>query len=617
MKKNYKNLSEFINALEAAGELARVRERVSPILEITEITNRVSKSPGGGKALLFENVEGSSMPVLTNAFGSDRRMAMALGVDDIEEVAERLKDILTLTPPETLGQKFSLMKEALSWTQFLPRRSNKSTPPCQEVVVKGRDVDLSTFPILQCWPKDAGRFVTLPLVYTKSTDGKKNVGMYRLQVFDRNTMGMHWHIHKDSADFYHEYEGQEKRMEVAVAIGTDPAVTYAATAPLPKGVNEMLFAGFLRKAPVLMTKCVTIDLEVPAEAEIIIEGYVDPKERRIEGPFGDHTGFYSPADMYPVFHVTAITHRRNCVYSATVVGRPPMEDCYLAKATERIFLPMLQMILPEVVDYSMPWEGVFHNLAIVSIDKRFPGQAQRVMHGLWGSGQMSFAKALVVFNKPVDFSKGREIAFRILDNVDLGRDILISQGIMDALDHAAPAPFYGGKIGIDLTTPLEGEGRRAPSHDERKVILTETTLALTLHNLDQAFNACRIMFPETAHPLLLASIDNNVNAEAISRQILASDHLPEKFVLVLFDSYADLNDESELLWRVCGNTDPIRDLFRKGNRLVVDARAKGGTGSRAWPDEIKMTVRVRDMVTEKAARLNIEGIDELPPSHYE
>lgn len=484
--------------------------------------------------------------------------------------------------------------------------------------MKGEDVDLSILPVLKCWPKDAGRFVTLPLVFTRSLDGQKNVGMYRLQVFDEKTMGMHWHIHKDGADFFHQYEENKRRMEVAVAIGTDPAVTYAATAPMPRGVNEMLLAGFIRQAPVIMTKGVTVDIEVPAEAEIILEGYVDPHETRIEGPFGDHTGFYSPADMYSVFHVTAITHRKNCVYSATVVGRPPMEDCWLAKATERIFLPMLQMIFPEIDDYFMPWEGVFHNLALVSIDKRFPGQAQRIMHGLWGSGQMSFAKTLVMLDRPVDFSRGREVMSRILNSVDLEHDIMLSQGILDTLDHAAPAALMGGKAGIDVTTPMEGEGRKAHLPAQERSTPPETALAAALRDADPAFLDCRILFPEAAHPLLLARIDGITDGEKIARQILSSDFMPGKYILVLFDSYVDMGDESELLWRASGNTDPVRDFFRSGSRLVIDARAKtGGPKSRAWPDEIRMTKTIRNLVTGKAARLGVSGLDELPPSHYE
>jgi 4-hydroxy-3-polyprenylbenzoate decarboxylase len=594
----------------------RIREEVSPILEITEITNRVSKSPSGKKALLFERVKGSSMPVLTNAFGSEKRICMALGVDQPDEIGARLKKIVSIVPPERLSDKLGLLKEILGWTRFLPRRTNRSSPPCQEVVLTGDEVDLSRLPILQCWPKDAGRFVTLPLVFTKGLKGQHNVGMYRLQVFDRNTMGMHWHIHKDGAGLFREYMDAGKRMEVAVAIGTDPVVTYAATAPLPGGINEMLLAGFIRQSPVILVKALTVDIEVPAEAEIVVEGYVDPGELRMEGPFGDHTGFYSLADLYPVFHVTAITHRKNAVYSATVVGRPPMEDCYLAKATERIFLPLLQTMVPEIDDYMLPWEGAFHNLVLVSIDKSYPGQAMKIIHGLWGLGQMSFAKAILVLDRPVDFSRGRELVERILDTIDLKRDLLISRGVLDVLDHAAPDPLFGGKVGVDLTRSIDDNtSRRAP--DETQIV-QEGNLKTRLREAEGAFLDCRVLFSEARHPLILVSVAESHGDDGLVKLLLTAYFLPTHAIIVLFDSYADMDDGGELLWRACANVDPVRDFSLSGNRLVIDGRAKMGMGGvRQWPEEIRMTMEIRDRITARAELLGIADTFVPSRSHYE
>ena len=366
--RGYRNLGEFIARLEDEGELIRIKERVSPVLEITEFADRFSKSPNGGKALLFEDVEGSAFPVLINAFGSMKRISLALGSDP-DSLASRLEDILEQGPPGTIMEKLRLIPKAYSWSRFFPGTSRMKSPPCQEVVLTGSDVDLFSLPILKCWPKDGGRFVTLPVVISKGlSDSKRNVGMYRMQIYDRNTTGMHWHIHKDGSHHFHEYKKADRRMQLAVAIGTDPAVTYAATAPMPRGIDEMILAGFIRQESVPMVKGITVDIEVPAEAEFILEGYVDPEETRIEGPFGDHTGYYSLEDEYPVFHVTAITHRKNPVYSATVVGRPPMEDCYLALATERLFLPLIKKVMPEIKDYHLPLEGVFHNIVFVAID---------------------------------------------------------------------------------------------------------------------------------------------------------------------------------------------------------------------------------------------------------
>ena len=368
--------------------------------------------------------------------------------------------------------------------KFFPRPFRRGTPPCQETVLKDDRVDLSILPVIQCWPKDAGRFITLPLVITQSLKtGKRNMGMYRMQIYDKNSTGMHWHIHKDGSHYFNEYAQAGKRMPVAVAIGADPATIYAATAPMPQGMDEIIMAGFIRKKPVRMAKCQTIDLEVPAEAEFVLEGYVDPQERRREGPFGDHTGYYSLADDYPVFHVTAITHRRHPVYNTTLVGRPPMEDCYLAKATERLFLPMLQTVFPEIVDYWFPWEGVFHNIVIVAIDKEYPGHAQKIMSGLWGQGQMSFCKTIVIVDKQVCLQDAQAVLDTLLTNIDIASDITITKGILDVLDHASPFPNFGSKLGIDLTKRFKDEPPRTEKSASATLLSHETVKELILSNV--------------------------------------------------------------------------------------------------------------------------------------
>ena len=451
----YRDLNEFISDLEKKGELLHIKEPVSPYLEITEITDRVCKEHG--PALLFENVRGYNIPVLTNAFGSYRRMCLALGVNRLEEIGEEIDHFFQAEAPDSLIKKLKLIPKLKRLSNVFPKLVKKA--PCQEVVLMDKEVDLGKFPILHCWPKDGGPFITLPLVFTKHPiTGVRNVGMYRLQVYDKNTTGMHWHPHKGGAQHYRVSERLGKRLEVAVAIGPDPATTYAATAPLPEDMDEILFSGFIRNEPVEMVKCITIDHEVPAHSQIVLEGYVEPYERRLEGPFGDHTGYYSLPDEYPVFHITCITHRKDLIYPATIVGRPPMEDCYMAKATERIFLPLIKKQLPEIVDINLPIEGVFHNLALVSIDKRYPGHAKKVMHALWGLGQMMFTKIIIVFDKEVDVQNISEALWRLGNNIDPKRDIIFSEGPVDALDHAAPQPLFGSKMGIDATRKWKEEG---------------------------------------------------------------------------------------------------------------------------------------------------------------
>ena len=451
----YTDLRDFISRLERDNELVRVKHRVNPELEITEIADRTVKR--GGPALLFENVEGSEIPVLINHFGSARRMAAALGVESVEEIAWEIESLIASEVPGSLLEKLRMLPKLAKLSSAFPRTVKRA--PCQEVVRQWDDANLDFLPVLKCWPGDGGRFITLPMVFTKDPEtGKRNVGMYRMHVYDSRTTGMHWHVHKVGARHYAGYERLGRRMEVAVALGGDPAITYAATAPLPEDFDEMIFAGFLRKAPVEMVQCKTIDMQVPADAEIVLEGYVDPQERHIEGPFGDHTGYYSPAGSYPVFHLTCVTHRKNPIYPATIVGKPPMEDCFMGKATERIFLPLIKAQLPEIVDMNLPVEGIFHNLAFVSIRKRYPMHARKVIQALWGLGQMMFTKIIVVFDEDVDVQDTSEVLWRLGSNVDPKRDITFSEGPVDALDHAAPQALFGSKMGIDATRKLPEEG---------------------------------------------------------------------------------------------------------------------------------------------------------------
>jgi len=464
-------LGEFIDAIEAAGDLVRVREPVKARLELCEIADRAMKKPGGGPALLFENVAldtgaRSEFPVAINLFGSMKRMQIALGVEGLDEIGGRISELLEMKVPEGLLAKLALLPRLLEVGKFPPRVKG-GTPSCQDVVMQGDDVDLDKLPIITCWPEDGGPYITLPMVISRDPKrGIRNVGMYRVQKLSRNTLAMHWQRHKVGAAHWREMAERGERMDVVIAVGGDPASVYSASAPLPPTVDEFLFAGFLRSSPVHLAKAVTCDLEVPADAEFVIEGYIDPSEPLVtEGPFGDHTGFYSEADLYPLVHVTAVTMRKSPVYATTIVGRPPMEDFYLGHATERIFLPLLKLTLPEVVDYHMPAEGIFHNLVFVSIDKQFPGHAHKVMNALWGQGLMALAKVIIVVDKEVNVRDPKEAWWIALNNIDPERDTRFTMGPIDVLDHSSRAFTYGSKMGIDATRkwPEEGFTRNWPA----------------------------------------------------------------------------------------------------------------------------------------------------------
>ncbi|WP_455381497.1 menaquinone biosynthesis decarboxylase [Salinispira pacifica] len=449
----YKDLTDFVSTLEERGELKRISCEVDRNLEITEIADRVVKARG--PALLFEKVSGSPYPLLINAFGTPERMALALEVKSLDDIAARIRELVDLGGGTGLMERLQALPKLAQLSRFFPRQVRSGD--CQQVV---EEPDLDRLPVLRCWPGDGGPFFTLPLVFTRDPDtGVQNVGMYRMQVFDRTSTGMHWHLHKDGREIWEKYRKRGERMPVAVAVGCDPATVYSATAPLPAMVDELLFSGFLRRAPVETVKCTLSELRVPAHAEFVLEGFVDPTEpMRREGPFGDHTGYYSLTDLYPVFHVERLTRKRYPLFHATVVGKPPMEDCYMGKATERIFLPLLKMQLPEIIDINFPLEGVFHNCVIVAIRKRYPGQARKVMHAVWGMGQMMYTKMVVVVDEAVDPQDLSTVAWKVFNNIDAARDLEIVTGPLDALDHASPLPHFGHKLGVDATRKLPAEG---------------------------------------------------------------------------------------------------------------------------------------------------------------
>ena len=596
---NYPSLREFIDRLDREGELLRIKESVSPILEITEITDRVSKQPGGGKALLFENVEGSSMPVLINAFGSSKRMNMALGVHDIEDIPKRIEQYIKIPPPATMLDKVKLLPMLLQAAQFPPKLVNKAHPPCQEIVHLGDDIDLGAIPVLQCWPEDAGRFITFPIVINRSVDKKiRNVGLYRMQVYDRNTTAMHWHIHKDGAHFFHEFKKLGKRMEVAIALGADPASCYSASAPLPYGIDEFLLAGFIRKKSVPLVKCKTVDLEVPANAEIVLEGYIDPSEMRLEGPFGDHTGYYSQDGDFPVVHLTAITHRKDPVYLTTIVGKPPQEDFYLGRATERIFLPLLKTQLPEIVDMDMPVEGVFHNCVIVSIDKRYPMQSRRLMSALWGLGQMSFVKTIVTVDADVNVHDYEEVARILLSTVDFETDLFFSEGILDVLNHASDQMLYGSKLGIDLTNKIEGEpgyGKQVPPHAHPPAFPKQETVIKSFPEVKA--------IAEIQNSILLLALDKTAPNQG--KQFIQSFFDHPKFstveIVIVLEGHVDLTNISIVMWKFFNNIDPKRDFYFRDERLGIDATQKFPEEGyqQNWPEEIEMTAEIKTKVDIK------------------
>ncbi|MBA3674391.1 MAG: menaquinone biosynthesis decarboxylase [Chitinophagaceae bacterium] len=555
----YRTQQEFINKLENAGELQRIKTYVDPKLEIAEITDRISKSGNGGKALLFENT-GYDFPVLMNAYGSEKRMCMALGVNHLNDVAQEIEDLFKLlsSPKENILDKLKLLPKLGKFASWMPKvKSGRGE--CQEVIMK--EPDITKLPVITCWPKDGGPFVTLPIIHTKDPNTlSRNVGMYRMQVFSGTLTGMHWHKHKVSAKHFNEYKKLNKIMPVAVALGGDPVYAYSATAPLPENVDEYMLAGFLRKKKVELVKCISQpDIEVPADADFIIEGYVDPNDELIwEGPFGDHTGYYSLPDWYPRFHITAITHKKNAVYPATIVGIPPQEDAWLGKATERIFLAPIKMtMVPEIIDMEMPVEGVFHNLVITQIKKEYAGQGQKVMNAMWGAGQMMFNKILVLADEHVKIQNYEELAKYVFKNLNPATDIYFSQGPMDVLDHSCSKLGFGGKMCIDGTTKFEEE--KDEMYDVRSTMYDVKELTLT--SKFSEIKGVNISLLKNEIPVLFISVEKNKknHIRELHKAICEMKETEGIKMILYVEHTVDANDLPTALWRFCNNLDPKRD----------------------------------------------------------
>ncbi|MGN6292019.1 MAG: menaquinone biosynthesis decarboxylase [Chitinophagaceae bacterium] len=615
----YKNQQAFIDALEKAGELVRISTYVNPILEMAEITDRMSKQPGGGKAILFENT-GYDFPVLMNAYGSDKRMCMALGVNHLDDVAKEIETLFKLlaAPKESILDKLKLLPKLGQFASWMPK-VKKGKGECQEVVLK--EPDITKLPVITCWPKDGGPFVTLPVIHTKDPlTHARNVGMYRMQVFGPALTGMHWHKHKVSAKHFNEYKKLGKRMPVAVALGGDPAYAYSATAPLPENVDEYMLAGFLRKKKVELVKCISQpEIEVPADADFVIEGYVDPQDELIwEGPFGDHTGYYSLPDWYPRFHITAITHKKDAVYPATIVGIPPQEDAWLGKATERIFLAPIKMtMVPEIVDMDMPVEGVFHNLVITQIHKEYAGQGQKVMNAMWGAGQMMFNKILVISDEGSPITDYLSLAQYVFRNLNPATDIYFSQGPMDVLDHSCSKLGFGGKMCIDGT-------KKFPEETDERFNWKDMTAAKPGVLLQQKF-------PEIKHvnenllakqiPCLILSIEKNRKGHIreLHEQIGALPEMQGIKMVLYVEHTVDASDLPTALWRFCNNLDPKRDyhLYQQAGTACMGLDGTRKTKElddfhRDWPNIIVADDATIASVDAKWESLGIGGFIPSP-----
>ena len=623
----YNNQKEFINTIEKAGELLRIKSYVNPRLEIAEITDRISKTKGGGKALLFENT-GYEFPVLMNAYGSEKRMCLALGVTDLNETARQIESLFkTLSAPkENILDKLRMLPMLGQFASWMPKlRSGRGE--CQEIVMK--EPDITKLPVITCWPKDGGPFVTLPIIHTRDPQTKsRNVGMYRMQVFGPTLTGMHWHKHKVSAKHFNEYRKLNIKMPVAVALGGDPVYAYSATAPLPENVDEYMLAGFLRKKKVELVKCLTQpDVEVPTDADFIIEGYVDPAEEPIwEGPFGDHTGYYSLPDWYPRFHITAITHKKNAVYPATIVGIPPQEDAWLGKATERIFLAPIKMtMVPEILDMEMPVEGVFHNLVITRINKEYAGQGQKVMNAMWGAGQMMFNKILVLAGSPSDqktapvpLSDYEQLAREVFRNLDPSADIYFSQGPMDVLDHSCSKLGFGGKMCIDGTWKYEEEKTDLQSADVNHPNIDPDSIRSRFPEIHQVNNS----LVQLQIPCLILSIkkDRIGHVHDLNQQLNREGFVKGIKMILYVEHTVDAHDLPVALWRFCNNVDPRRDNLLELNpetgkpSMGFDGTIKTkafDNFQRDWPNIIVADEETIKAVDGKWAQL---GIGDFLPS---
>lgn len=616
----FNGLAGFIELLKRENELLEINEFADPVLEIPEITDRFSKSQDGGKALLFTNT-GSKFPVLTNAMGSSRRMALALGFSSLSDISNYISSSFTniSVPRKSIKEKLSLLPELYRFSTYFPTRT-RSNPPCQQVVFKNPDLGL--LPVLKTWPFDGGRFITLPVVITCHPEtGNRNAGMYRMQVLDSRTTGMHWHRHKTGANHYNAWKKTGRKMPVAVVLGGDPAYTYAATAPLPEGVDEFLFAGFLRRSSVQFTPCKTQDLEVPSDADIVIEGFVDPDEDlRMEGPFGDHTGFYSLQDLYPAFHVTAITCREDAVYPATLVGIPPQEDAWIAGATERIFhFPIQMSIVPEMKDMYIPAYGVAHNLTLVSVRKSYPGQARKVMNSLWGAGQMMFNKVMVVADDSTDIRSEKSLLQK-LKNIRIPEDLVFSEGPLDVLDHSAPVTGYGSKLGIDLTEKSDEENGRSLFFKPEPLENIDESLP------DRLIAGKTKLEPEGGLKILVLNISKTFN-EAFSQleKIITSNReFREYDVLLICDEGVDPEKPHIFLWYFLNNLEPARDIrfFLRPDRKIltlVNGRAKvpgKDDFNREWPEVVCMSEDIMERVDGKWQKYGFQVFLESPSRFY-
>jgi len=617
----YSSLKHFIEALEQKGELLRIKTFVDPVLEIAEITDRISKQNGGGKAILFENT-GTDFPVLTNTMGSEKRIAMAFGADYLDQPGDKMKELLLdlAVQPKGFIDKFKQLLKVGGLAKLLPKVINRSGD-CQQVVMQ--NPDLNKLPVLKCWTCDGGRFITLPLVHTKDPISEaRNVGMYRMQVFAKDLTAMHWHRHKTGARHYNEFKQQNRIIPVAVALGGDPAYTYAATAPLPDGIDEYILAGYLRNKRVELVKCITQDIEVPKDVDIVIEGYIDPNEELIwEGPFGDHTGFYSLADWYPKFHVTCITHRKDAIYLATIVGVPPQEDAWIAKATERIFLKPIQFtVCPEMLDMDLPVAGVAHNIAIVKINKTYPGQATKVMNAFWGAGQMMFNKIMIIVDKQVDVHNYADVVHAISKNTNIPSDIYFTRGPMDVLDHSSVSFSYGGKIGIDATTKTIEENLSGFKNNEL-FILTENIdqhvkILEDIENIQVNVDLLKQNLPIV---FVFISDDKNVQIEEIAVKIKNTISQDIHYV-AFFNNEIDNQNIFDLVWLLGNNIDPSRDLkVINQNCLLIDATRKNTSNhkfDRLWPNIVASDSDTINKVDVKWASLQIGALIESPSLKY-
>ncbi len=581
----YKDLQAFLKKLEQEDELVYIDTEVSQDLEITEIADRFMKSKDNNKAIVFTNVVGCDYPVCINIFGSDKRLCMALEIDSLDDIGDGIRDVIDLKRYKGIKNQILAIPSLLRLYFSFPTKFKLGTPACQEVVL---EPNLDKYPILKCWPEDGGRFFTMPLVFTKDPEtNQQNVGMYRMQVFDQKTTGMHWHLHKDGKEIYEKYRKLGiSKMPVSVVVGCDPATIYSSTAPLPKMIDETMFASYLRKKPLNMVKCVSNDLYVPSNSEFVFEGYVDINEDYVlEGPFGDHTGYYSLADYFPLFHIEKITHKKNPMFNATIVGMPPMEDCYLGLATEKIFLPLLTLTIPEVKDMHLPFEAVFHNGALLKCESSYPKQANKIINAMWGMGQMMYQKLMVVYNEDINLRDYKSCFDSFLRNTNFSEDILITSGPLDELDHSSKQKYSGARVGFDATKKECEYLFGVEAHN------INLDYEYTTYEIEKKVVALAIKFDK----------DNKDQIKDIVNKIKEDEVLSGIKLIIIFDQYSDISSYSHMAWRLFNNIDADRDFYLNENQLIIDATRKLPieNGGREWPNDIIMDDDIIKLVDEK------------------